>query len=375
MTRRVHALHLLLAALLLGSACGERGGPVHLGLAGPLTEGFGIAHRQGAELAAAEINAEGGINGDSLLLDLADDGGEGAKAATVAQAFVDDARVSAVVGHMTSGAMVAAAKVYDGRLAAVATTASSADLTGISRWAFRVISSDSANGVDLARFATRLGKRRAALLYENDAYGRGLASAFRGSFAGEVVSVDPIGYEGRHAPLYLEWLDSLAPDLVLVAGTERTGLAFLREARARGMTAEFLGGDGWTGIVGDSAAEGALVGAPFTSLDPRPEAQRFVTAFRARFGTDPDGNAALAYDAVRLLTAAVQAVGRDRTAIRDWLARRQAEGAFAGVTGPIAFLESGDPVGKAFTMTRVVGGKLTVVDPAAAPAAPAPAVP
>jgi hypothetical protein len=75
--------------------------------------------------------------------------------------------------------------------------------------------------------------------------------------------------------------------------------------------------------------------------------------------------------ALGLLAAAVQAVGRDRTAIRDWLARRQAEGAFAGVTGPIAFLESGDPVGKAFTMTRVVGGKLTVVDPAAAPAAPA----
>jgi branched-chain amino acid transport system substrate-binding protein len=363
---RPPALHLL--ALLLLAACGGGSGPVHLGMSGPFSEGFGKANQQGAILAAAEINAAGGINGDSLVLVFKDDGGEGSKAASVAQEFVDDARVSAVVGHVTSGAMRAAAKVYDGHLPAVATTASSASLTGISPWAFRVISSDSTNGVDLARFAQRLGKKRAAILYENDEYGRGLADAFRRSFSGEIVSIDPIGYDGLHADAYLEWIEARKPDLVFVAGTERTGMAFLKEAKRRGMTADFLGGDGWTGVVADAAAsEGALVGAPFTALDPRPEAQRFVRAYRERFSTEPDGNAALAYDAVKLLAAAVAAVGRDREAIRDWLAARATEGAFAGVTGPIAFLASGDPVGKSFTMTRVVRGQLTVAERGAQP--------
>lgn len=351
----------LLVAGVAGIACGGPGGePVRLGMAGPLAEGFGLATKRGVELAVAEINAAGGIGGDSVAIEFRDDGGEGAKAAKIAQEFVDDPRVLAVVGHVTSGAMLAAAKVYDGHLAAVATTASSAALTGISPWAFRVISSDSANGVDLARFAQRIGKKRAAVLYENDAYGRGLADAFRRNFAGEVISIDPIGFEGKRAPIYIAWLAERRPDLVFIAGTERTGLAFIAAGRAAGLSADFLGGDGWTGIVADPAvAEGALVGAPFTPDDPAPAAQTFVKAFRARFGgEDPDGNAALAYDAVRLLVAAIRDVGRDREAIRDWLADRRTAGAFTGVTGSIAFDELGDPVGKAFIMTRVSGGRM-----------------
>jgi branched-chain amino acid transport system substrate-binding protein len=361
--------HLRTLALLVAlTGCGDARGPVHLGMAGPFTQGFGRANRLGAELAMAEINAAGGVRGDSLRIEFKDDGGEGSKAAMVAQSFVDNARIIAVVGHVTSGAMLAAAKVYDGHLPAVATTASAADLTGISPWAFRVISSDSTNGVDLARFAERLGKSRVAILYENDSYGRGLADAFRRNFSGTVIGLDPIGYEGKRADIYLEWIAARNPDLVFIAGTEFTGMAFLREARRRGMTADFLGGDGWTGVVADTAAsEGAYVGAPFTALDPRPEAQRFTQAFRARFGHDPDGNAALAYDAVKLLAAAVEAVGPDRARVRDWLAQRGTGGAFAGVTGPIAFLETGDPVGKSFTMTRVVRGQLTLAERGSTP--------
>lgn len=353
-----------LGLLVFVGACGGAGGPVHLGMAGPLKEGFGIENRRGVELAVAEINEAGGIDGDSLLIEYRDDDGEGAKAAVIAQEFVDEPRVLAVVGHVTSGAMLAAAKVYDGHVAAIATTASSAALTGISPWAFRVISSDSANGVDLARFAQRIGKRRAAVLYENDAYGRGLADAFRRSFAGEVISIDPIGFEGKSAPLYMEWLAARRPDLVFIAGTEQTGLAFIAAGRAAGLTADFLGGDGWTGIRSDPVvSEGALVGAPFTPLDPRPEAQKFVQAYRARFsGAEPDGNAALSYDAVQVLVAAIRAVGRDREAIRDWLAALGTAGAHAGVTGAIAFDEFGDPVGKSFTMTRVSRGSLVLAE-------------
>lgn len=351
-------------ALLVLAGCRSGEGPVRFGMAGPFEEGFGIANRRGAELALAEINAAGGIDGDSLAIDFQDDKGDGSRAATIAQAFVDDPTIVAVVGHVTSGAMMSAARVYDGRLPAVATTASSAALTGISPWAFRVISNDSANAVDLARFAQRRGKRRVAILYENDAYGRGLADNFRRSFQGEVIAFDPVAADGARAAVYIEWLRQRRPDLVFVAGTERSGIALLREAKAQQLDVEFLGGDGWTGVVLDPvAAEGALVGAPFTPLDPRPEAQRFVQAFAARYpGVEPDGNAALAYDTVKLLAAAVAAVGRDRAAIRAWLAARAEEGAFAGVTGGITFLPSGDPVGKSFVMTRIVAGRFTLAE-------------
>jgi branched-chain amino acid transport system substrate-binding protein len=343
--------------------CAAESGDIRLGMAGPFDEGFGAANRLGVELAVAELNDAGGIDGRQLIIDFRDDRGDGARAATIAQEFVDNPGVVGVIGHVTSGAMVAAAKVYDGHLPAIATTASSAELTGISPWAFRVISSDSANGVDLARFASRLGKRRVAILYENDPYGRGLAAAFRSEFTGDVIAFDPIVADGQDAAVYAAWFVQQRPDLVFVAGTERSALALLRESRRLEVTADFLGGDGWTGLVVEpELAEGAYVGAPFTALDTRPEARRFVEAFRARHGTDPDGNAALAYDAVHVMAAGLRAVGPNRTRLRDWLAGRSATQGIAGVTGTIAFLPTGDPIGKAFTMTRIRNGTLTLAE-------------
>ncbi|MBX3173641.1 MAG: ABC transporter substrate-binding protein [Gemmatimonadaceae bacterium] len=354
---------LLSLALPLVAACGGGDAAVRLGMAGPFTEGFGRANQLGAELAVEQINAAGGIDGRMLALVLRDDAGDGARAAAIAEEFVADASIAAVVGHVTSGAMMAAAGIYDGEMVALATTASSAAITGISPWVFRVISSDSANGADLARFAERLGRRRVAILYENDAYGRGLAAAFRGNFGGEVLTMDPIDADASDSTIYADWLAARAPDLVFVAGTERSGLALLAAARRAGVRADFLGGDGWTGVTVDTAlAEGALVGAPFTAEDTREAAQAFVRAFREKHGYDPDGNAALAYDAVQVLATAIRAVGSERGRIRDWLASRSTETAIPGVTGAIAFQASGDPIGKSFTMTRVRGGALVPVE-------------
>jgi branched-chain amino acid transport system substrate-binding protein len=258
--------------------------------------------------------------------------------------------------------MVAAAQVYDGRLAAVATTATTPDLTGISRWAFRVISSDSSNGNDIARFASRLGRTRAAILYENDSYGRGLSDAFRRGFTGRVISMDPIsGNEKQSFDAYVTYFKQTKPDVVFIAGNDVSGLAFLREARRQGLTADFMGGDGWSGVSVDTVnSQGVYVGVPFTPEDPRPEAQRFVAEFTNRFHLPPDLNAALAYDATMLLYQAVTASGGDRVKIRDYLASLSETTAYKGVSGTIFFRADGDPVGKGAVMTRIDRGTLRV---------------
>jgi branched-chain amino acid transport system substrate-binding protein len=350
---------LLVAALALLGGCAGDSAPVVIGAAGPWKESYGLANRRGVELAIQHVNAAGGVRGRPLQAVFRDDDGDGATAARIAAEFVADPRIAAVVGHVNSGAMVAAAKVYDGALPAVATTATAPELTGISRWTFRVITSDSATGVALARFAAGLGRRRAAILYENDAYGRGLADAFRRAFAGEVVSIDPIDAGAADFEPYVTWYRQHGPDVLFVAGTEVSGLALLREARRQGLSVDFLGGDGWTGVTGDTAAsEGVYIAAPFTPADPRLEVQRFVEAFRARFGVEPDGNAALAYDATRLIAQAIDHAGVDREAIRGQLASLAARNGHPGVTGTIKFDASGDLVGRGSLMTRVERGKL-----------------
>ncbi len=354
----------LVFCLALLSGCSKGPKPFLVGAAGPWKEGYGIMTRRGIDLAVEEINRNGGINGSPLEIVPRDDDADGSRAAAIAQEFVANRNISAVIGHVNSGAMLAAARIYDGQLTAVATTASSPDLTGVSKWTFRVISSDSLNGVILARFASRIGGtsaqfRQAAVLYENDSYGRGLAEAFRRSFRGTVVSFDPIP-EKLHPEPFVSYLRMRQPGIVFVAGREESALRILREARRQGIQAIFLGGDGWQSIVSDtSASNGAYVGTSFNAAERRPEVREFVKAFEAKYKTKPDAFAALAYDATRLVAQALINKGNDRLGIRDYLASLTAAAAFAGVTGPIYFNSSGDPIGMGFHVAQVVSGDLT----------------
>ena len=362
----------LVSCLALLAACSKGPETYVIGAAGPWKEGYGVMTRRGIDLAVDEINRNGGINGRLLKVEARDDEASGARAATIAQEFVSDPSVLAVVGHVNSGAMLAAARIYDGQLTAVATTASSPDLTGVSTWTFRVISSDSLNGVILARFASRIGGtsarfKQAAILYENDSYGRGLADAFRRSFRGTIISFDPISEKLDPEP-FVSYLKMRQPGIVFVAGREESALRILREARRQGVHAIFLGGDGWQGIVADTmAANGAYVGTSFNAAERKPAVQKFVGEFQKKYKTQPDAFAALAYDATRLIAEAIITRGADRVAIRDYLKSLSANASFQGVTGPIYFNSDGDPIGMGFHVAQVTGGNLVSGAAAAVP--------
>ncbi|MBA3670875.1 MAG: amino acid ABC transporter substrate-binding protein [Gemmatimonadaceae bacterium] len=358
-------LLLVIPAAGIAAGCSGAGSSSSLsfGAAGPWDQGYGAMNRRGVELAQEEINALPERAGKPLNIVFVNDSGSGQVASAVAQHFVDSDSVLAVVGHVNSGAMVAAAQVYNGRLAAVATTASSPALTGISTWAFRVISSDSTNGIGMAQFAARRQRKRAAILFENNTYGRGLAESFRRGFTGEIISIDPIA-EGKAQTFepYVSFYKQRAPDVVFVAGTDESGLEFLKEVRRQQLNVDLIGGDGWSGLNVDTVrSEGVFAGVPFTSQDPRPEAQRFVQAFRKKFNMSPDHNAALAYDATMLLYQGAK-TGRNRAQIRDYLRDLSAESAHKGVTGSIFFKPDGDPASKNVVMTRIEHGVLRVAE-------------
>jgi len=355
---------LLAAGLMTASlhGCSRRPDAYVLGLASPQTMAYGIQNRAGAQLAVDEINAAGGIGGVPLKLLIRDDQASGVTAVNVAAEFVKTRSVIAVIGHAGSGAMVAAARVYDtGKLVAVGTTPSTPDLTGLSPWVFRLISSDSVNGITLARFASAVHADghppRAAILYANDAYGRGLAEAFAKHFDGTIISNDPVGDSTDLEP-YVAYFKQQRPDVVFVASSENIGLAFLRAAHAAGFRATFLGGDGWQGVVADTTvSEGAYVGTPFTAQHDDSTTRRFVAAFTAKYGRVPDAHAALAYDAAKLLARAIAQGGATRDGVRRYLSGLTGATAFHGVTGPVQFgVSSNDPVGNNFRVTVVRHG-------------------
>lgn len=361
--RIVFALYSVTLSSLV--ACSRKPAEYLLGAAGPQTVAYGIQNQHGIDLAVDEINGAGGINGVPLRVVTRDDHANGAEAASIAAEFVANHKIIAVIGHASSSSEVSAAPVYNGgHLTAVATTPSSPDISGVSPWIFRMMTSDSVNGVTLAHFASSLSDSlhhpvRVAVLYHNDSYGRGLSDAFLHSFKGEVLSIDPIGANTNLEP-YISYFKTRAPDMIFVASDEDLGIKVLREARKQGLSTTFLGGDGWQGVVSEPASEGTFIGTPFTAQSGGAATQRFAAAFRAKYGMVPNAHAALAYDATRLVARAIQSGATTRTAVRDYLASLTQATAFASLSGPTWFAGT-DPVGDTFRVTRVHNGVMLPV--------------
>jgi branched-chain amino acid transport system substrate-binding protein len=149
---------------------------------------------------------------------------------------------------------------------------------------------------------------------------------------------------------------------------EGPGIALIREARRQQLGAAILGSDGWSGMTKfPTDANGIYVAQPFTATDPRPDAQRFVNAFQSKYGTLPNANSALGYDAMMVVINAIKAVGTKRSRIRDYLASSATRKPYAGVTGTIAFDSTGDVRNKPFTLTRLDGNQFVVVTQGTSP--------
>jgi len=93
-----------------------------------------------------------------VLVRIADDSASEDAAVRVAQTLYDDPNVAAVVGHLTSGASIAAAPVYGAGahpVVMISPSASSPELGGVSSYVFRICPTDVSYGAALARFALK----------------------------------------------------------------------------------------------------------------------------------------------------------------------------------------------------------------------------
>jgi len=358
----------LVAGLTLAAACGGSD-PIRIGLTGPFEEPRAQSLRLAVELAVREINDSGGVRGRPLELVIEDDHGNAERAVETARRFYADPAVVAVVGHLASGTTLAASSVYNGGLnplPVISPSASSPVLTDAGPYTFRVCPTDLVHGARLAAWATaQLRATRAAVLYLNDDYGRGVRSVFIREFTGrngQIVADDP----------YLEDLPSFLPylqrirrrggaDVLLIAGT-RTGaeriLATLDSATLRPAV---MGGDGLAGIeAAGAAAAGVFISTAYLPDRPGTRNAAFVRAYRAAYpNQDPDHRGAAGYDAIHLLARAIAEAGADRAKVRDYLATvGTSTPAFEGVTGRIAFDEHGDVPDKDVVIGLVRGGRL-----------------
>lgn len=364
MSEQRKAARLILTVCLAATACRTGADAVWIGVAGHLdgTEGA-RENLRGVLLAVEHVNAQGGVFGKPVRIVARDDGGYGDVAAHIAQELLNDPRISVVVGHTTSASMLAAAPIYDQGLPAIATTASAPALSGISPWVFRTISSDSVTGARLARFAWSHGWRTAAILYQNDVYGRGLADAFAASYQGRLVSRDPIAVDATDFSVDTRYYARFTPDVIFViAGRGAVPVQLRGELARRKLRVGILASEGATGL--ERAAVGVneiYVSAPFSRLETDPGSNQFVQDFVKRFGHPPKHDAALAYDAMITACAALRAVGPDRARIRRYLADIDSTHAPIGATGRVYFDVRGDRRDAHGVLLKIDGGRAVIV--------------
>jgi len=359
-------LAVLTAGLL---ACTSGNQPIALGLAGPVSEPRGASMRLAAELAVAEINRAGGVRGRRLELVVQDDSAQPEVAVAAARALYAHGRVVAVIGHLTSGATLAAAPVYGGRrpLPVISPSASAPAVTDAGPQVFRVCPTDVAHGAALADFAARrLGARRAAVLYQNDEYGRGIRGTFAEEFTrlgGRLISDDPYVPDLPSFEPYLRRLQQRGgAEVLLIAGTAASARRILPTLDSVGIRPRVLGGDALAGLETTRGTDGVITSTAYLPDQPGERNQAFAGAYQAAYGTQPlDHRGAAAYDIVYLLARAIDAVGPNRRRLNAYLAGVGTTAPpFDGVTGRIAFDPQGDVPAKTVVLGVIRNGAVVV---------------
>jgi branched-chain amino acid transport system substrate-binding protein len=204
MTRRLRTITFLLVGLFTAwsdpAGAQLQGQVIRIGIGAPLTGGaasFGVEMKNAVELTVDEQNAAGGLLGARIEARVFNDEASDAKGQTSAGVLCQDSAVLAVVGHVNSNVSIAASSVYAGcGLAMLTPMSSNPGVTdrGLPN-VFRLTNRDDHKGPGLAAYLyRRVGKRRAVVVDDQTAYGKGLADLFAGAFAtlgGTVVARPP----------------------------------------------------------------------------------------------------------------------------------------------------------------------------------------
>jgi branched-chain amino acid transport system substrate-binding protein len=335
-----------------------------IAVAGPFSgasQQYGQQLLFGVHFAQRQINQLGGLGGRRVVVRYYDDAASAEQAVSIAQAITADADVLAVIGHYNSRATIAAGPIYEAAgVVAVTPSSTNPRVRTLGRFIFRVVGDDNAQGVVLANAARGLGARLAAVFFDReDAYSRGLADGFRRRFTslGGAVIDNPyttggtvaLGNDARNAELYV------------VTGEYGDAGRIAKLIRESGSRAPILGGDavysqGLFGAGGD-AASGILATAFFhytvRNAPLLPRAEAFSQAFEQALGAPANQNMATAYDAARLVLAAIGEGRTTRAGIQTYLAQiGRGSPAVIGVTGRIAFDVDGEAVGKPWVIVR-----------------------
>ncbi|HEU4851629.1 MAG TPA: branched-chain amino acid ABC transporter substrate-binding protein [Telluria sp.] len=369
---------LVVALAFAGTASAQE--VVRIGHVGPISGAsahLGKDNENGARMAIEELNAKGfTINGQKVKLELLteDDGADPKQGTAVAQKLVD-AKVKGVIGHLNSGTTVPASRIYmQAGIPQISPSATTPQYTKQGyKTTFRVVANDNKLGGTLGKYAVEtLKAKKIAVIDDRSAYGQGVADEFvKGAKKTGGAGIQIVGKEftNPNATDFTAILTSIKakkPDLVFFGGMDSVGGPMLKQMKALGIQAKFMGGDGvcteaLSRLAGDGLGEGNVTCAEAGGVKgPQEKVMAdFRARYKAKYKQDVQLYAPYVYDAVMVMAQAMQnAKSSDPAKYLPELKKIKYE----GVTGTIAFDPRGDIQDGALTLFTYKGGKKTKMD-------------
>lgn len=318
-------------------------------LSGPIAA-YGEDGKIGVDIAAEEINANGGLLGRPLKVVYEDTGADRAKAVATYRKFAADPNCVAFM-TISSIEFVALDPVAKETKLPFVALGSAAPMKSFSPYSFRVqLIIDKAMPAVLTQIKKLKNAKTIAVISDTvNNYNVGEMESVKAS--APKVGLDLVGSEtfstgDQNFTLQLTRLASLNPDILYVAATTNEAMLIINQARALGMKSAIVGGAGLNdpriGSVLGKVADGILTFFPFDPTSDREVVQRFVKLYKAKYGQDktPPGYVALGYDTLHVIAQAVKRAGStDREAIRKALGTTKD---FEGANGLFSYDGSGD---------------------------------
>ena len=318
-TRRL-AMSVAVLLAIAAAGCGpKKEASIKVGIYGSMTgttATFGKSTLNGAQLAFDELNAAGGIGGKKIEAISEDDPSKAEEAATAVQKLINQDHVIALIGEVASSRSLAAAPIAQSNgVPMISPSSTNPEVTKKGNYIFRACFLDEFQGRVMARFAVdSLKFKRVAILKDikND-YSVGLSQFFSEEYkahGGSIVGEQAYNEGDSDFRSQLTALKANTPEAIFVPGYYTEVGSIARQARELGITVPLLGGDGWVSdqllAIGGEALNGCYYSNHFAQDQPSAALQQFFTDYKAKFGSNPDAIAGLAYDTANLVIDALK---------------------------------------------------------------------
>jgi branched-chain amino acid transport system substrate-binding protein len=284
---------------------------------------WGQSEANALKMAIEKINAGGGVLGKKLEVIAYDNRADRVEAVNVAKRLIEQDKVVAIIGPAQSGVTNAIREVNNSaKVPVIATTATNPKVTvnddgSVVPYTFRVCFIDPFQGTVAAQFALKdLKAKTAAVLYDvGDDYSQFLAKYFVEAFTkggGKITANEAFRSGELDFRAQLGKIKTGKPDVLFLPTMQKEAALAAKQARDLGITATFLGGDGWASPDLIDLAGPAMEGAYFVNIAALedPAIQDFIKEYKERFKEDPVlPNPLMAYDAALWLADALKRAG------------------------------------------------------------------